>query len=316
MFSAMYLYIIARLLFDLCYIISLVYNEEKTDNVVQNTISTEIPLNYSHTELKISSPVVANNAIINTHSELQIASPEVAYYAINTYNTVTNLIVNNKEETITQSLINKLLNILKFETPLTFLPKDCRTLLKTKSSKIINIREVQPGNYYHFGLKNGIIKYSLILPLNGHIKIAIGVDGLPISKSSSGQFWPVLAYIIAYHDYVFPVGIYYGFQEPLDSNDFLYDFISEIIELTTNGIILNNEFKKVTLEVMCCDVLAKRKLIEIVRSHSSLYDLGDPKYSDATHKDKLWKTIGDELNQPDNLFTAITKNFKRMCIKC
>lgn len=42
------------------------------------------------------------------------------------------------------------------------------------------------------------------------------------------------------------------------------------------------------------------KLIEIVRSHSSLYDLGDPKYSDATHKDKLWKTIGDELNQPGN----------------
>ncbi|KAF0706975.1 Uncharacterized protein FWK35_00039269 [Aphis craccivora] len=179
----------------------------ETDNVVQNTISTEIlpeiPLNYSHTEL-------------------QIASPEVAYNAINTNNTLKNLIVNNKEETITQflgqwavdcnvpqSTVNKLLNILKFETSLTFLPKDCRTLLKTKSSKIINIREVQPGNYYHFGLKNGIIKYSLILPLNGPIKIAVKVDELPISKSSSGQFWPILAYIIPYHDYVFPVGIYY-----------------------------------------------------------------------------------------------------------
>ncbi|XP_026819391.1 uncharacterized protein LOC113558073 [Rhopalosiphum maidis] len=40
------------------------------------------------------------------------------------------------------------------------------------------------------------------------------------------------------------------------------------------------------------------KLIEIVWTHFCLYDLGDPKYSDATHKDKLWKTIGDELNQP------------------
>jgi len=40
------------------------------------------------------------------------------------------------------------------------------------------------------------------------------------------------------------------------------------------------------------------KLIEVVRTHPSIYDLSDPKYSDATHKDKLWKVIGDELNQP------------------
>lgn len=42
------------------------------------------------------------------------------------------------------------------------------------------------------------------------------------------------------------------------------------------------------------------KLIEIVRSHSSLYDLSDPKYSDVTHKEKLWKVIDEELNQPGN----------------
>lgn len=40
------------------------------------------------------------------------------------------------------------------------------------------------------------------------------------------------------------------------------------------------------------------KLIEVVRTHPSIYDLSDPKYSDATLKDKLWKVIGDELNQP------------------
>lgn len=239
----------------------------KTDNLVQKTIFTEIPektpLNYTPTEL---------------HS----SSPEVPYNTMN-INTVQNLFINDKEEVIKQSLgqwvvecnvpqttVNKLLNILKFETPLTFLPKDCRTLLKTGSSKILNIREVKPGNYYHFGLKNGIIKYSSILPLTDHIKIAVGVDGLPISKSSSGQLWPILAYIIPYHDYVFPVGVYYGFQKPLDSNDFLFDFIGEVLELTTNGIILNNELKKVTLEVMCCDVPAKSFLLR-VKGHSGFF---------------------------------------------
>lgn len=239
----------------------------ETENLVRNTISTEMPIHFSPTKL-------------------QILSPEVAYNAINTNiveNEVENLFVNNKEEKIKQSLgqwavdcsvpqstVNKLLNILKFETPLTFLPKDCRTLLKTGSSKILNIRDVKPGNYYHFGLKNGIIRYSSILPVSEHIKIAVGVDGLPISKSSSGQLWPILAYIIPYHDYVFPVGIYYGFQKPLNSNDFLFDFISEILELTTNGITINNELKKVTLEVMCCDVPAKSFLLR-VKGHSGFF---------------------------------------------
>ncbi|CAI6376584.1 unnamed protein product [Macrosiphum euphorbiae] len=235
----------------------------ETENLVRNTISTEIPLNY-------------------TPTELQISSPEVAYNAMDT-NIVENLFVNNKEETIKQSLgqwavdcnvpqstVNKLLNILKFETPLTFLPKDCRTLLNTGSSKILNIRDVKPGKYYYFGLKNGIIKYSSILHLSEHIKIAVGVDGLPISKSSSGQLWPILAYIIPYHDCVFPVGIYYDFQKPLDSNDFLFDFISEILEITTNGITINNQLKKVTLEVMCCDVPAKSFLLR-VKGHSGFF---------------------------------------------
>lgn len=68
---------------------------------------------------------------------------------------------------------------------------------------------MKPGNYYHFGLRKGIIKYSLVLPLSDHIKIAVGVDVLPISKSSSGQLWPILAYIMPYRSYVFPIGIYY-----------------------------------------------------------------------------------------------------------
>lgn len=164
----------------------------ETENLVRNTISTEVPIHFSP-------------------KKLQILSPEVAYNAINT-NIVENLFVNNKEEKIKQSLgqwtgdcsvpqstVNKLLNILKFETPLTFLPKDCRTLLKTGSSKILNIRDVKPGNYYHFGLKNGIIRFSSILPVSEHIKIAVGVDGLPISKSSSGQygqFWLILYHIM------------------------------------------------------------------------------------------------------------------------
>jgi len=72
----------------------------------------------------------------------------------------------------------------------------------------------------------------------------IGIDGLQISKNSSGQLWPILGYIIPYRKYVFPVGIYYGNEKLQDSNDFLSDFITEIIDLSMNGIDINNEIKK------------------------------------------------------------------------
>ncbi|CAI6371641.1 unnamed protein product [Macrosiphum euphorbiae] len=39
------------------------------------------------------------------------------------------------------------------------------------------------------------------------------------------------------------------------------------------------------------------KLIELVRTHNELYDLSHSKYSDSTCKDKIWKSIADELNQ-------------------
>lgn len=61
--------------------------------------------------------------------------------------------------------------------------KNCRTLLRSNATKVLNLREIKPnGIYYHFGLRNGILRYSSILPLNEHIiQIAIGIDGLPIS---------------------------------------------------------------------------------------------------------------------------------------
>lgn len=146
---------------------------------------------------------------------------------------------------IPQSAVNKLLTILKYETHLDFLPKDCRTLLDSGSKKVLNLRKVEPnGIYFHFGLKEEILRYSSIIVLNENIKISIGIDGLPLSKSSSTQFWPILAYILPHKQYVFPIGIFYGHTKPKNSNEFLKDLISEILQLSNNGIYINNIKKK------------------------------------------------------------------------
>ncbi|CAI6377285.1 unnamed protein product [Macrosiphum euphorbiae] len=140
--------------------------------------------------------------------------------------------------------LNALLSILRKHECFITLPKSSKTLLQTKPISLENMGVVDPGKYYHFGLKNGIVRH---LPyynnciLEQELKLVIGIDGLPIHKSSSLQFWPILAYIRPKSDLVFPVGLYCGNQKPSDSNDYLKDFVDEAKYLVLNGIQLKDK---------------------------------------------------------------------------
>jgi hypothetical protein len=143
------------------------------------------------------------------------------------------------------------------------LPWDCRTLLTTPQSILSSIRIVDPGKYYHFGLAAGIIRHAT--SNLKEIKVMIGIDGLPIPKSSNSQLWPILAYIINTKKNVFPIGIYHGYTKPKDSNEFLNDFISETKDLVANGIMLNNCIKKVSFSAFICDSPAKAFILKLNR---------------------------------------------------
>lgn len=172
---------------------------------------------------------------------------------------------------VPHATIDKLLKLMKQHKNIntTDLPLDSRTLLKTPRSISINnnvrSRSVHPGQYSHFGLTAGILRYAL--PSLSEIKISIGIDGLPLAKSSNAQLWPILAYIIDMPKFVFPVGIYYGNSKPNNSDDFLADFISEATNLLKNGIIINNVSKKVTINMFVCDAPAKSFILKI-KGHS------------------------------------------------
>lgn len=58
------------------------------------------------------------------------------------------------------------------------------------------------------------------------IELQINIDGLPISRSSSGQFWPILAKINTQNSKPFVIGTYYGHKKP-DNYVFLKEFIDE-----------------------------------------------------------------------------------------
>lgn len=199
--------------------------------------------------------------------DLPISSPQIS--TINAF--LANWAV---EFNISHNAINGLLNGLKNHqysiiNNLKNLPSDARTLLKIPSNISKEIRTVKPGIYYYFGLANGILNHT-----SSNIKkiqVVIGIEGLPLTKSNNSQFWPILAYIIEeatlLTKVVFLVGLYYGKEKPLDSNDYLSDFVKEANDLTLQGIIINNTRISVSIRIFCCDVPAKSFILKI-KGHS------------------------------------------------
>jgi len=63
------------------------------------------------------------------------------------------------------------------------------------------IRNVSGGMYYHFGIASEILAYLQNLQNMqtvkeaGVLSLQLNVDGVPVSKSTNGQFWPVLGKI-------------------------------------------------------------------------------------------------------------------------
>lgn len=136
-----------------------------------------------------------------------------------------------------------------------------------------NLRVVEPGKYHHFGVANGIKKnISDCSKNNSNIQIVVGIDGLPLFKSNSEQFWPILAYIYPNNDYnnVFPIGIYCGKEKPKDSNDFIKDFIDESKFLIEHGLYIDNKKYIFSIRTMCCDAPAKSYILKI-KGHSGFY---------------------------------------------
>lgn len=124
------------------------------------------------------------------------------------------------------------------------------------------VKTIEPGEYIHFGLCNGIKRSIEEQSLTTTtIEIIINIDGLSLSKSSGNSFWPILGSILP-HGNVFIIGVYYGEEKPKNVNDFLYDFISEVIDLYTNGILINNFQYLFKIKYFVCDAPAKSYILQ------------------------------------------------------
>ena len=153
------------------------------------------------------------------------------------------------------------------------LPDSCRTLLKTVRKTPLT--EVPPGHFFYLGicesLKSALKKQKIKLRHGEVLHLLIGIDGIPISRSSGSQFWPILC-LIRYKSGSKPflIGIYHGYQKPEDVNLFLSDFTREMLSLQETGMLYDDKVIQITIDAFICDAPAKA-FITSIKSHSGYF---------------------------------------------
>lgn len=152
---------------------------------------------------------------------------------------------------ISNSNSNELLSILKLAGH--DLPADVRTLKKCPTNK--NVVNMDVGSFVYFGIEKLVAKFSKEHELS-KVFLTFNVDGLPLTKSTNSQIWPILAYasdITGEHiSSVFAVAVYHGNSKP-PINDFFREFVDELkvlIHKKKNGI-------EIKTRAFICDAPAK-----------------------------------------------------------
>ena len=137
--------------------------------------------------------------------------------------------------------LSALLDVLRTKHP--DLPKDPRTLLGTvtTSDNRNDIRILSGGSYYHFGIAKGVQICLEQIP-NLHtfesLSIQVNIDGVPVFKSSNGQFWPIQGMLDKPNvSEPFLIGLFYGVSKP-QNLDFMDSFMVEYQELKQSGLSL------------------------------------------------------------------------------
>lgn len=177
---------------------------------------------------------------------------------------------------VTRTVANSLLKLLKKHLPHYNLPGDARALLKTP--RCVRDRAIGGGRYHHFGLERSLRHAcqgkEFLEDVNvNELSLQVNIDGLPIFKSSSNTFWPILVRVYSSEEVStdpFAVGIFFGESKPTDVNEFLEDFCDDYLKLKETGIEIQNRHFAVSISCFICDAPA-RAYVKRVKSHSGYH---------------------------------------------
>lgn len=177
------------------------------------------------------------------------------------------------------------------------LPKDHRKLLQTGSVARCDIKNLAGGQYHYFGIQkqlSSLVERVSSVRDSCCLNLQFNVDGLPLFKSSGGTFWPILCKVL-HHDTPTPfvVALFYGLTKPNNLDEYLGDFVKEMLELIENGFEFANQRFQVVLSSIVCDAPA-RAFLKNIKPHMAYF--GCEKC--ITEGEHLGKLCFPDLNAP------------------
>jgi len=126
------------------------------------------------------------------------------------------------------------------------------------------------GLFYHFGLKAAVQllleKLHGQLPDNHTLCMQLNIDGLPLFKSPSMQFWPVLELLKGFNVKPVIVSLFCGQNKPTSLSDFLDPVVEEINQLRVGFQYLGKHFA-LRITAVICDAPA-RAFVKAIKSHT------------------------------------------------
>lgn len=170
--------------------------------------------------------------------------------------------------------LSALLKILVLYGLMTGLPTDSRSLLKT--ARQVTTKRISGGEYFHFGIAEGIIhqlkalKASVFNKLGNVLKVVISSDGLPVFKSVNTHVWPISGALFVDGKCAKPfvIGVFYGVDKLMEVGDFLHDFVLDFRSCSTDGFLCRERRFTIDLHCIVADAPA-RAFMKNVKGHGA-----------------------------------------------
>ena len=143
---------------------------------------------------------------------------------------------------------NELFSVLK-KHGIKGLPADIRSA-KNSLRKVENVRSMDGGCYYHFGVRSEVARNVSLIALNEEeVQLQFNVDGLPLYRSSPVDLWPILCRVIVGDicSKVFAVAVFCGKSKPKSVDEFMNEFVREVLGLTNEGLELQGKVFRVKI---------------------------------------------------------------------
>ncbi len=237
-----------------------------------------------------------------------------------------NLLIGLKEWAISNNInhaqFSELLKVLRKHSCHHDFPSDSRSVIKANKSTV-SVFPVNPGKYCHLEFSSKI-KSLYNTTKTSPLYLQIGIDGLPIYKSSNIQFWPILGFLVGISKEPFAIGIYSGNKKPESVNEFLNAFVDEFIKLK-NDLLLEN--KHLFLHSVICDAPAK-SYVKGIKGHTGYFGCdkceveGEHKnyrmtFTDTAARKRTNQTFRSRQNEDHHLRDSILERVESLdMIKC